>query len=274
MSMISGRRILAATLLLGTTVLVATPAAAVVQTFATFTAATSAKNYRFVNLGNSARRTADANVYTTSTATATTPGAAAVKFSFLIPALAPFVTDVNALYTLNATIAKNSPVSSSGLFNQTGLSGTFSFITTSAITVSGPSFITHTYAVGSNLLSGVFSGGDIVGNIGGTSGSSFASGLSGTNITFTSDFLDFTNAVSLDRATSLTAVGPQFSKHGGINGALSSFRAVTGGQFSSDPVPVVNFLAVVPEPSSWAMMVIGFGLVGVSIRRRKVVIAA
>jgi hypothetical protein len=30
----------------------------------------------------------------------------------------------------------------------------------------------------------------------------------------------------------------------------------------------------VPEPASWAMLVMGFGLVGVATRRRKVVVAA
>lgn len=268
MSKISGRYFLAAAVLAGTTLVATAPAAAVVQTFATFSASTLAKNYRLVNSGNSAHRTEDATVYTTSTGNSG-PGAAKVKFSYLIPALTPFVTDVDALYTLNGTIAKNSPIAAIGPFDQTGFSGTFSFLTTTAITVSGPGFITHTYAAGSNLLSGVFSGGTIVGNIGGTSGASFASGLSGTTISFTSDFLDFSHVNSLDRATSLTATRAPFSKHLGANGALSSFRAVTGGQFSSDPVPIVNFTAAVPEPASWALMMVGFGLVGVSVRRRQ-----
>ena len=268
MSFISGRRILAATLLVATTVMAAAPAAAVVQTFATFTAANYAKNFRLVNSGNSAHRAEDATVYTTATGNGG-PGAAPVKFSFLIPALAPFVTDVNALYTLNGTIAKNSSIVATGPFDQQGFSGTFSFMTTAAITVSGPGFITHTYAAGSNLLSGVFSGGSIVGNIGSTSGASYASGLSGTTISFTSDFLDFSHVNYLDRAMSLTAARPPFSKHFGANGALSSFRAVSGGQFSSDPVPVVNFTAALPEPASWALMIVGLGLVGVSARRRQ-----
>lgn len=251
-----------------TALTIATPASAIVETFASYSASTSARNLRFVNSGNAGGRTTDATVYTTATGTATTPGAASVKFSFLIPSLAPFVTDIDALYTLNGTIAKDSPVAASGLFVQSGLNGTFSFLTTSAITVSGPGLITTTYAAGSNLLSGSFNNGNFVGNIGGTSGSSFASGPAGTNIVFTSDFLDFSSAVSLDRAQSLTAVSGAFGKHAGINGSLSSFRAVVGGQFSSDPVPLVNAVAGVPEPASWAMMLIGFGLVGVATRRR------
>jgi hypothetical protein len=31
---------------------------------------------------------------------------------------------------------------------------------------------------------------------------------------------------------------------------------------------------VVPEPASWAMLIAGFGLVGATQRRRKVVVAA
>ncbi len=252
---------------------ISTPAAAVVVTFATFSATTSANNFRLVNSGNNAARTTDATVYSTATGTATTPGSAPVKFSFLIPQLAPFITDVNALYTLSGSIAKNSPVSSSGFFIQSGYSGSFSFLTTSAITISGPGFITHTYAAGSNLLSGTFSNGNIVGTIGSTSGSAFASGPSGVNITFTSDFLDFSGSALLDRATSLTAVTSPFSKHSGLNGALNGFRAVTGGQFSSDPVPIVNFTAPVPEPGSWALLVVGFGMVGATLRRRSAVAA-
>lgn len=262
------RTVITAAAVLGAGLVQATPAAAVVETFATYSASVSARNVRFVNVGNSLSRTRDATMYTTSTATATVPGAAAVKFSFLIPELATFVTGVDALYTLNADIVRDSPVNASGAFVQGGLNGSFSFITTQAITVSGPRFTTHTYAAGSNLLSGVFSEGSIVGNIGSSAGSSFASGLNGGTITFTSDFVDFTGVVNLDRAQSLTAVAPLFGRHAGANNALSSFRAVAGGQFSSDPQPTVNFLAAVPEPESWAMLVIGFGLVGLATRRR------
>lgn len=271
---IFSRQLLAATLVLGTAVTAATPALAVVETFATFSAATSARNLRFVNTGNSSVRTTDATVYTTATGTSNSPGAVAVTFSFLQPALAPFVSDVSALYTLNGTISRGSPVAGSGLFVQSNYSGTFSFITTSAITISGPGYITTTYAAGSNLLSGSFSDGTIVGNIGGTSGSSFASGPAGATVSFTSDFLDFSGVVSLDRAISLTAVTAAFGKHAGSNGALNSFRAVVGGQFSSDPAPVINAVAPVPDAQTWAMLVMGFGLVGVSVRRRRQHVAA
>jgi hypothetical protein len=106
------------------------PANAVVQTFASYSPTTEANNFRLVNSGNASGRLTNATVYTTATSTALIAGAAPIKFSFLIPSLQPFVTGVNALYTLNGSIAKGSPVTSSGLFTQSGYSGSFSFVTT------------------------------------------------------------------------------------------------------------------------------------------------
>ena len=56
------------------------------------------------------------------------------------------------------------------------------------------------------------------------------------------------------------------------NGALRSFRAVAGGSFSSDPAPLAA-AAVVPEPSTWAMLLTGFFMVGLSVRRRAAKVA-
>lgn len=247
----------------------ATPAAAVVTTFATYSAVAGA-NVRFVNSGNSTVRANDGVMYTTSTPTGTTPGSVLVNFSFLQPLIAPFVTNVSALYTLNAVVAANSAATpTTGAFTQPGLSGTFSFVTTAPIVISGPGFFTTFYAAGSNLLSGSFSNGTILGSVGGSAGSSTASGDNGVTITYTSDFLDFSDAVSLDRAQSLTAVAPTFLPRTGPNFALRSFRAVAGGQFSSDPAPVISAVSAVPEPASWAMLVLGFGIVGVASRSRK-----
>jgi hypothetical protein len=53
--------------------------------------------------------------------------------------------------------------------------------------------------------------------------------------------------------------------------ALSTFRAQAGGSLQSDPAP--TFVAV-PEPATWAMMIVGMGLVGFARRRRSNVVAA
>ncbi len=272
-----------------TMLLAATPSFAVVQTFATFSSPTGDRNLRYLSSGSQGSRTTDATVFTIATPTSTTLGATAVQFSFLSSALgpiAPFVTNVNALYTFSGVVAKGSGagIPTSGPFSQTGFSsGAFSFVTTSAITLTGPSFVPTTYSAGSLLLGGSFTNGQITGVIGATSGGIAASGTVGPTISLTSDFLDFTNVMQLDLAQSLTAVlAPRgrpvgFQKNNGNNGSITNFTAVVGGQFSSDPLPIQNFLVPpsnVPEPQSWALMVIGFGMLGVASRRRKAVVAA
>ncbi len=244
------------------------PANAAVVTFASFSDPTTVDNFRFVNAGNSSSkgRTADATLYSTATGNGG-PGAAVVRFSFTQPLISDFVKNVNALFTYNATIARGTPATFDGTnYQQGGIAGSFSFLTTSAITISGPHFVTHTYAAGSNLLSGTFTKSVLFGA--GSSATTSSSTLGGATVVFSSDFLDFSNTVDRDRGLTLTAIAPKLSIHSGLNQALSGFRATAGGQFSSDPAPLVNGLAVVPEPSSWLLMIAGFGLVGVSARRR------
>jgi hypothetical protein len=251
---------------------VAEPANAVIITFASFSDPTAVDNFRLVNTGNSTSpsRTTDAVLYSTTTGTSSSPGAALVRFSFLQPNINPFVNNVNARFNYNATIARGTPaVSLFGSLYQPGISGSFSFLSTSSITVTGPNFITHTYAAGSNLLSGTFTNSALFG--GGTSASTSSSTQAGNVVVFTSDFLDFTNTVDRDGGLTLTAISPSLSKHTGLNTALNSFRAVAGGQFSSDPAPLIN--GAVPEPGTWMLMLMGFGLVGVSLRGRVKAIA-
>ena len=149
----------------------AAPAGAAVVTFATFSAPTTIDNFRLVNSGNSSSRTrtTDATLYTTATGTATTPGAALVRFSFTQPFISNFIDNVTAAFTYNATIARGTPASvltGQGFTElaQSGITGSFSFLTTSAITISGPHYTTHTFAAGSNLLSGTFTNATLIGS--------------------------------------------------------------------------------------------------------------
>jgi hypothetical protein len=250
----------------------AAPAAAVLTTFATYSAVGGA-NIRFANSGTNAGRTTDAVYYTTATPTANTRGSALVNFSFINSPLTPSVTNLSARYTLDAVVARNSALVIAGTtYIQPGISGTFSYLSTAPITVSGAGLITTTYGAGSNLLSGTFNSGSLIASRLGTSGATFASGVLGTTINFTSDFLSFEALSLLDRSTSLTAIAP--GSLPATNGALRSFRAVSGGQFSAEPNPTALAVSPTPEPSVWAMLLSGFGLVGFSLRRRKAVAAA
>lgn len=84
-------------------------------------------------------------------------------------------------------------------------------------------------------------------------------------ITFSSDFLSFNDLVSKDFSFSFSGADPTFSSVIGNSGRNIVFSG--SGTFASDPAPVV--IGTVPEPASWAMMVVGFGAVGGMVRRRQ-----
>lgn len=260
--------------------LLAAPASAVITTFATFSA-TNNGNVAWVNNGtggtNATYRSngTGGSIYTTTSAQNTQPSQATnngvlTTFSFL-GQLAPFVTNTTALFNLNAT-ATNAPAQTAfGLKIQQGLTGWFSFVSTTSITTGST-----TRLAGANLLSGTFgnnslaNGAFISGQAGGNAGSVAGSQMGGTVLNLSSDFLDFANATELTMSFSLDAL---MSLNGGNNvglnntagNALRSFRATAGGAFSADPAPIA---IGIPEPQTWVMLLAGFGLVGLSARRR------
>ena len=269
------KTIFAASILASSVVVAIAPASAVVSTFATFSAPTTAANIRYVNSGNGTGRAQDAVVFSTSTATSATKGSVDVRFSFVQPELAAYVTNVTAAFTLDGTIAKNTPTTLTVIpgfgtfFVQTGFTGTMTFLSKTDIIVDAPNFAYHKYDAGSNLLTVTFSKATFSGKIGDSTGSSNESSTLPSVLTFTSDFLDFSPTVLRDGSLALTSTAPVFGVGTGANKALKSFRSNMGGQFSSDPAPLINGLLVVPEPEIWGLMVVGFGLVGLQVRRRK-----
>lgn len=223
------------------------------------------KDISLVNSGTSASRTENAVIYSTALPTDTSAGFARVKFSFVQDGLKDFVTDIVADYYLYATISTGSSLTTAGsTLIQPVFSGVMSFKTTLDITVTAPNFVTKTYAAGSNLLSIAFSSTIVGGKNGSTANLSSSSGA-GDQIVFTSDFLDFSNVVDTDFSTAFSAVGPTLTQ--GANGSLNSFRASAGGQFSSDPMPLL--VGTIPEPASWALMVSGFMMLGAALRRSR-----
>ncbi len=226
----------------------AAPASAVV-TFASFSSTTQTRNVRFISASGTSR------FITTLANNGTSATGVPVVFSI---AGAPLVLQgVQSLLTIDTTIPSAS--GGSGAFSLANLTGSFSIIANSTVTLGSFS--------GTNLLSGTFGGANLNGEIGGGTGGVTASTVGGSTITFTSDFLDFSNIVASDLSWALSAVNNVF---GNSAGRLRGFRATLGGQFSSDPAPRL----LVPEPATWAMLVLGFGLVGVSVRRRRNVVVA
>lgn len=190
-----------------------------------------------------------------------------VLFSFLI-GNNPSYQGISATFT-SASVVPNTMLPASGNFDLPGATGSFSFLSNNAITVGDVML-----AAGTNLLSGVYTNGFLSGAVTGTAGNLQASTGAGSVISFTSELLMFAPQSEYDFSIGLTAASPAFGPAGG---SLANFDASAGGLFSAEPVPTIGIdpdVSAVPEPASWAMLVIGFGVVGFSARRRRNVVVA
>jgi hypothetical protein len=220
----------------------AVPACATETSFATFT-----------GLGVSFMATNDGT-------TMTLTDSSVVNFGFLATNLTTAISSIPANVVFTATSADtnvNSAFAAQGVAYQTGFSGTVTFTSTQAFTV-GSSY----YAAGSNLLKATFTNASFLGVIGQQNAGLTADSTTGT-LVYTSDFLDFSDTVSRDYSLSFGAINPKLSTSGSpayING----FTSTPTGSFASDPVPLST--ADVPEPASWAMMLVGFGAIGLGLR--------
>jgi hypothetical protein len=224
------------------------------------TGSSTTKNLRFVR--GSGVNADSASIYTTSTATATTAGAAAVLFSFLDePALSGF-SDLAANFTLTGSVTHTPATLSGGTYTQTGINGQFKFV------YAGPTTTINGYNLVQNssvLFSGTFTNAWIQGN-GGVGGMDVTV-ANGGSATFASDYYNVaqfepgTDEFTFKLATITAPLG-----RANATSALNSFRAhVTG-----------SFQAGVPEPATWAMMIMGFFGSGAMVRasRRRRVLTA
>ncbi len=211
--------------------------------------------------------TPKAELYTTN-GSSTAKSAAAVRFSLDVPYGAfTGISDVPqaALFSFSA-LSTSAPVLTDGLFSQTFDSGTLSF------TRATPLFALDAFghATGpalTNLLTVTFTDAVFTASQNGVT-IGFAANTPDSTINFTSDFRQFTKAdwlsnfdfalagnaasVSMARAT----VDPALTNVTGTR-TLNSFRVATTGTFAA---------SAVPEPASWAMMLIGFAAIGAARR--------
>ena len=228
-------------------------ASAHATTFADYSAASSDANVAW---------TQSADLASGSLATTGMAGSADTVFSFLSGPLSA-LTDLQALLTLSASAPASDPaVFAGGQLIEPNLSGSFSFIYEGA----APLHVgTHTYLTGANLLSGTFSGAEIIGPANGSTGSVQDAVMSGGTVNFTSDFTSFSPIGDKGVSVEMTSVLPSLSALAGSS--LSSFSAVSTGSFAATLVGGGG--GGVPEPATWAMMFLGFGGVGVLARRAR-----
>jgi hypothetical protein len=80
-------------------------------------------------------------------------------------------------------------------------------------------------------------------------------------IAYSSDLLSLPEFAFKNLALAFTGVTPPFNV--GADGYGEPFKANLAGSFAGS-----GFSSVVPEPATWGMLVLGFGLLGVAARRR------
>ena len=175
-----------------------------------------------------------------------------------------FVSGKAAKLTFTGTGTSFAVDNGNALFSQTFNGGTVSFKAVSAFTIGAT-----TIAAGGNILTLSFAGGELSAVVPGTSGSAQVS-IPNSSFSFvSSDFLSFPPITLTDFSISLANVIPGFRLGGAgglgaqANARFSNFTARGSGDFT----------ATVPEPQTWALLLIGFGLVGFA-RRRQVRLAA
>jgi hypothetical protein len=251
----------------------ASAAQADITTFATFSALTT-DNFYLKN-GNTSNKSKNSSFYTIATPTSTAAGTVKVEFSFINLGSIYDNTVKNVMANLTWTSASSSAAQSAyGLAIQPNNGGSFTITSTAPIKLGD-----ITYAAGSVLLAGTYTGGALSGALGSTSGGFDVSSAAGSGgaLTFTSSFVTFKNENSLDAALNFTSVIDNGKTNYGLNSdeygvdALQSFKTDVGGSFSADPGPQT---IGVPEPVSWAMLLLGMATIGGLLRRRPGLVGA
>ena len=188
-------------------------------------------------------------------------GASKIKFNFDTGLGLDDLQNLAANFTLtaSATGAALPPAGPGATYLQQNLNGNFQIL------YSGPTQTLdgHTLTAGENLLSAVFTDAWIQGI--GTGGSVTNVQVNGGHVTYTSALLpEIDKALGGDFSFSMTAAKPGISAV--KNQTLSTFRAASSATFDAE--------LAVPEPTTWALMIAGFGGMGAVLRRRRTLAAA
>jgi len=226
------------------------PAHADTTTFGQFLQrAPDARLFQYLNLDSGANKKAE--LRTTGTSSGNTLASIPIYY---IMSVAGLPADLTGLQNAHLTVdfVSDLGVSGSGvqLFD-TSTAGTISIIRDSAAAEGNNSR--------TNLLTVSFTNAELDASNG--AGSFTFKSTPTAMITYTSDFLDFTGVVTKDFSFSFSGASPTFNALPGSSGRNTRFSGT--GTFAADAVP---------EVSTWAMMLVGFGAAGLAMRnshRRK-----
>lgn len=237
-----------------TAVLTAAPVAASPTTVVTITPSSSSANFRWVRSSTNG----SASFYTTSTSFGTTAGPTLVNITGL--ALPGLLT--SALFTFSGTVTASPADLSGSALTQLLTTGSFSLQVTGLVSPipKGP-FVTFTN--GMTLLTGDFNGAVLEGSNGGATAT-----LSGVASNLSSPYYIFAPGSTQTLDFDLGNISPTLARFSSST-TVNSFRALMSGSVQSGPAPALN----VPEPATWSMLIIGMGLVGSVLRRRKAIAA-
>jgi len=192
-----------------------------------------------------------AEIYTTASTTSTDPGAIPVFFLLSADDLpADLSTPQDARLSVDFLSTSGTTGSGSGRIQMFG-SGSITILRSTAA-LEGLNDRT-------NLLTVTFTNAELDANQ--NSGSFTFKSNDDSVITYTSDFLDFSNVVSEDFSFSFSGASPKFSAALGSSSVNTRFSGT--GTFASDPAPLT---VGVPEASTWTMLFLGFGAVGAVMR--------
>ena len=192
-----------------------------------------------------------ATIYSTSSTASTAAGSVPIYFLLSADSL---WTDLTGPQDAHMTVSFASNVGTTGSgSDRSQLFGTGSIvITRDTAALEGLNSRT-------NLLTVTFSDADLDASNG--SGAFTFESTATSMISYTSDFLDFSDIDAQDFSFSFSGSSPNFQAALGWSSVDTRFSGT--GTFASDPAPLT---VGVPEASSWAMLVLGFGTVGAVMR--------
>lgn len=208
----------------------------------------SARLFQYVNKDKGAAKKAE--IHTTGTPTGTKTASIPVYYIFSLFSLPADLTGIQNAH-LTVDFISNLGTTGSGSSRKQ----LFDTVTSGSISIIRDTAAAEGTGTRKNLLTVSFTNAELdASELGGSF--TFKSNVNST-ISYSSDFVTFRPNADKDFSFSFSGASPTFDSVLGSSGRNSRFSGT--GTFAVQPVP---------EASTWAMMVAGFGVVGFGLRRR------